>query len=217
MNTERPNVNHPSNTLQVILASASPRRKSLLEQAGVSFRVLSGEADESLSSELAADPFMAAQKLAERKACAGVERLLAEEPDGFFCVIGADTMVVLDGEIFGKPENSAQAKLMLQRLSGRTHQVMTGVSLWMVSAAKDNPENVSLAFRSFTDVAHVRFRPLAEDEIDAYLQTDEPYDKAGAYAVQGLASAFVERVHGSEDTVIGLPVARLLRDYPELL
>lgn len=203
--------------LQVVLASASPRRKELLEKAGVSFQIRSLDVDESLEEDLLAQPFEAAKKLAERKACAVVEKLLNEGFTGFGCVIGADTMVVLDNEIFGKPESAQHARDMLDRLSGRTHQVMTGVSLWMIAAAPEDPDSVSIGFRSFTDVADVTFRPLSNEEISAYLQTDEPYDKAGAYAVQGLARAFVERIEGSEDTVIGLPAQRLLQEYPELL
>ena len=124
----------PSIPINIILASKSPRRKQLLEEAGVHFTVFTGstEVDETLEPDLLADPEEAVKKLAERKAGAVVQEVLALNPVGLGIVIGADTMVVLDGEMLGKPYSADHAREMLRKLSGRTHQVITGVSVWML-------------------------------------------------------------------------------------
>ena len=207
--------------MRVYLASASPRRKELLEEAGVAFivRVPVTPVDETLTDEQLADPFTAVRTLAERKAGALVQELLAEAesgelPVGAYVIIGADTLVVRGKRIFGKPTSATHATQMLLALSGATHQVMTGVSVWMVLAPA--PGQVNVGFRSFTDESQVTFRTLADDEIVAYLRTGEAFDKAGAYAIQGEGRKFVRSVQGAMDTVIGLPVERLLREFPEL-
>lgn len=200
--------------LDVVLASASPRRRSLLEEAGVSFRVHAVDADESLEPDLAANPSEAVKKLAERKAHAAVEELLNGGCSGTLAVIASDTMVVLDGRIFGKPADADEARAMLRALAGRTHQVMTAVSLWMVHGAEG--DDLALAYRTFTDTTAVTFRPLDDAEIDAYVATGDPFDKAGAYGIQSGGGAFVEAVDGETDTVIGLPVKRLLAEFPAL-
>ena len=133
----------------IILASGSPRRKQLLEDAGIAFSVRVSEVDETLEPDLLADPPEAAKKLAERKAGAVVQEVLSENYLGMAAVLGADTMVVLDGEIFGKPVSLSDAKRMLRRLSGRTHEVITAVSLWMVAAPAI--EDISVGFRTFVD------------------------------------------------------------------
>lgn len=202
-------------TIDVILASGSPRRKQLLEDAGVAFTVRVSEADETLDADQLADPPEAAKKLAERKAGAVVQEVLAEDYTGMAAVLGADTMVVCDGEIFGKPANLSHAKHMLRRLSGTTHEVITAVSVWMVAAPE--PENISLGFRTFVESSRVTFRPLSDEEIDDYLRKGESFDKAGAYAIQGAGADFVKHVEGDLDNVIGLPVGRLLREFPDIL
>lgn len=202
-------------TIDVILASGSPRRKQLLEDAGVAFTVRVSEANETLDADQLADPPEAAKKLAERKAGAVVQEVLAEDYTGMAAVLGADTMVVCDGEIFGKPANLSHAKHMLRRLSGTTHEVITAVSVWMVAAPE--PENISLGFRTFVESSRVTFRPLSDEEIDDYLRKGESFDKAGAYAIQGAGADFVKHVEGDLDNVIGLPVGRLLREFPDLL
>ncbi|OUO89744.1 septum formation protein Maf [Gordonibacter sp. An230] len=201
-------------SLDVVLASASPRRRQLLADAGVKFTVRVSDVDETLDADLLADPREAVKKLAERKAGAVVQEVLAEDYIGVAAVLGADTMVVLDGEIFGKPASLSHAKHMLRRLSGRAHEVLTAVSVWMVAAPE--PEQVSLGFRTFVDVARVTFRELSDEEIADYLRKGESFDKAGAYAVQGAGADLVSRVEGDLDTVIGLPVGRLLREFPDL-
>lgn len=201
-------------TVDVILASGSPRRKELLEREGVSFTIRVSEVDESLEPDLEANPPEAVKKLAERKAGAVVQEVLSENYLGMAAVLGADTMVVLDGEIFGKPVSLSDAKRMLRRLSGRTHEVITAVSLWMVAAPAI--EDISVGFRTFVDRSAVTFRCLTDEEIADYLRKGESFDKAGAYAVQGEGASLVERVDGSLDSVIGLPVGRLLDEFPDL-
>ncbi len=202
--------------MKVVLASASPRRKKLLEDAGVSVRVLvpAEAVDETLEADELLIPAEAAKKLAEKKAGAAVQELLATGEEGMFAVIGADTMVVKGSEIFGKPRNLDDAKRMLSELAGSTHQVITGVSLWMLLVGAG--DEVSLAYRTFADASSVTFKELTDEEIADYLRKGESFDKAGAYAIQGEGRALVERYDGAWDTIVGLPVERLLAEYPEL-
>ena len=204
-------------TFEVILASNSPRRRELLNAAGVKFTVRTPvtPVDESLEPDLAANPEEAAKKLAERKAGAVIQEVQAENYTGMLIVIGADTMVVLDGKIFGKPRSASDGKHMLRQLSGRTHEVITAVSVWMVAAP--NAEDVSLGFRTFADISHVTFRDLTDEEITDYLRKGESFDKAGAYAIQGEGAALVDHYDGSLDTIIGLPTTRLIKEFPDLV
>ena len=184
----------------VILASASPRRKELLHHLVEEFSVVSAEVDE--DSLTNADPWQTAQRLAREKAFA----VYGRHPESL--VIGGDTVVALqDGEDWiqlAKPSSQDQAQAMLQRLSGKTHFVITGVALrWPTGMA------------SFTDETKVTFRKLTDVEIKRYVETGEPMDKAGAYAIQGGAKQFVAKVEGSVNNVIGLPTEKLeeaLRD-----
>ena len=141
--------------------------------------------------------------------------MLAENYTGMLIVIGADTMVVLDGKIFGKPRSASDGKHMLRQLSGRTHEVITAVSVWMVAAP--NAEDVSLGFRTFADKSYVTFRDLTDEEITEYLRKGESFDKAGAYAIQGEGAALVDHYDGSLDTIIGLPTTRLIKEFPDLV
>ena len=204
-------------SFEVILASNSPRRRELLNAAGVKFTVRTPvtPVDESLEPDLAADPEEAAKKLAERKAGAVIQEVLAENYTGMLIVIGADTMVVLDGKIFGKPRSASDGKHMLRQLSGRTHEVITAVSVWMVAAP--NAEDVSLGFRTFADISRVTFRDLTDEEITEYLRKGESFDKAGAYAIQGEGASLVDHYDGSLDTIIGLPAMRLIKEFPDLV
>lgn len=199
---------------ELILASASPRRRELLERAGVAFRVHAVDVDETLDADDWAQPAEAVKKLAERKARAAVEQLLTPDYAGSMIVLGSDTMVALGNQVYGKPATRDEAEHMLRTLSGRTHQVHTGVSVWMIDAPADG--DISLGFRTFVDTSNVTFRTIGDAELAAYLATDEPYDKAGAYAVQGAAGTFVDEVEGALDTVIGLPVERILREFPDI-
>lgn len=203
-------------TFKVILASGSPRRAELLKDANVKFTVRkpSSPVDETIAEDSLIDPVEAAKKLAEKKAGAVVQEVLAENPTGNFIIIGADTMVVYNGEIFGKPRNLDDAKRMLKALSGNTHEVVTAVSLWMVMAP--DAENVSLAYRTLADMSKVTFKELSDEDIADYLRKGESFDKAGAYAIQGEGEALVDHYDGALDTIIGLPVERLLKEFPDL-
>lgn len=201
--------------MKIILASASPRRKELMENAGVKFEVRVSKADETLDDACWKNPSEAVKKLAERKAHAVVEEVLEQGLTGEVLVIGADTMVVHKNTPLGKPSSKEEARLMLQQLSGDAHEVLTAVSLWMLLAGEG--DEFSLGMRTLCDASTVYFRDLSQDEIEAYLLTDEPYDKAGAYAIQGEANAFIRHFEGSFDSIMGLPMNRLLREYPELL
>lgn len=209
--------------INVILASKSPRRKQLLEEAGVKFVVYIGtsEVDESLEPDMKNDPKEAVKKLAERKAGAVVQDILAQNPAGMGIVIGADTTVVLDGEMLGKPYSADHAREMLGKLSGRTHEVITGVSVWMImlneSEEKGGDGNVSLGFRSFTESSFVTFKELTPEVINAYVATGETIDKAGAYGIQGKGAELVEKYEGDYNNIVGLPVDTLLKNFPDLL
>ena len=198
----------------IVLASASPRRRELLGQAGVAFRIHAVDADEELTPELAAEPVEAVKKLAERKARAAVEELVVEDYSGLLVVIGSDTMVVLRGEIFCKPHDADDAERMLHALSGCGHDVNTAVSVWVVNALEEG--DVGLFYRTFVDTTYVYFRDLSDEEIADYIASGEPFDKAGAYGIQGPAGAFVDHIEGALDTVIGLPVGRLREEFPDL-
>ena len=206
-----------NDSFDVILASNSPRRRDLLREAGVNFtvRTPATPVDETLEPDLAANPEEAAKKLAERKAGAVIQEVLADDYTGMLIVIGADTMVVLDGKIFGKPRSLSDAKHMLRQLSGRTHEVITAVSVWMIAAPA--AEDISLGFRTFADISRVTFRELTDEEIADYLACGESFDKAGAYAIQGEGAALVDHYDGAWDTIVGLPAARLIQEFPDLL
>lgn len=180
----------------VILASQSPRRRELLEQIGVGFKVIAADIDESPMAKEDAAQYV--QRMATEKALAVVNRA-AGVP-----VIAADTSVIVDGDILGKPESRLGAEAMLTRLSGRSHQVMTAVALY-----HDGRIRLKL---SVTDVS---FSDLSIAQIRAYLATGDADDKAGAYGIQGVAGQFVRHISGSYSGVMGLPLyetAALLRD-----
>ena len=180
----------------LILASASPRRAELLRAAGIAFDALPVNLDETpLPQET---PEAHVSRLAEAKARAA----FARRPDAM--VLGADTVVVIDDRILGKPRDQEDAAAMLRMLSGREHRVLTGVTIM-----------TSTVVRSAVAVTLVQFAALTEEEIAGYVLSREPMDKAGAYAIQGLASRFIDRIEGSYSNVVGLPVAlvyRLLAD-----
>lgn len=204
----------PKSHLSIILASASPRRKQLLEREGVAARVLVSQVDESLTDDLRANPSEAVKVLAQRKAGVVAQEVLEQNFVGRVAIIGADTMVAQGGELFGKPKDHKQAVSMLRRLAGTTHEVLTGVSVWYIDAPE--PQRVSMGYRSFVDSAKVTFYPLSDQAILEYLSKGESFDKAGAYAAQGHGRFLIERIEGDEDSVIGLPVKRLFEEFPDL-
>ena len=177
--------------LPLILASQSPRRRELLTTAGIPFTVRAREVEEIHAPGEPPDDY--ARRLARAKAEAAWE-------DRNEIVLGADTIVVLDQEVLEKPRDAADARAMLRSLSGREHTVITGICL-------RHPGGVQVD----STATRVRFAPLTDAEIDAYVATGEPMDKAGAYAIQGLASKFVERVDGCYFNVIGLPLSQVYR------
>ena len=175
------------------LASGSPRRRELLTQIGVPFTAISADIDETpLTDE---SPAAYVERLARGKALAGFQSLAAAEHGTTACVLGADTAVVLDGQILGKPQDEAGARAMLMSLAGREHEVLTAI------AVLDARRCESRVVRSL-----VRFRTIDRDEAAAYWASDEPWDKAGGYGIQGLGAVFVAGLNGSYSAVVGLPL-----------
>jgi len=175
--------------MHIILASQSPRRKELLGLFHIPFTVRVADIDETMDP--GKTPYDEVGRVSRRKALAVVR----EHDD---VVIAADTIVVCNGRVLGKPHSEAEAKEMLALLSGRDHQVMTGMTV----LRGDRTETV-------TEVTDIHFRPLSQTEIDAYVRTGEPMDKAGAYGIQGGAALFAEKMVGDYYNVMGLPVCRL--------
>ncbi|WP_338750433.1 Maf family protein [Bacillus sp. FJAT-52991] len=181
----------------IILASSSPRRKELLQQIGLPFTVIVSDVDETISHPMSSEETV--MQLASRKACAVAKH---HEKD---VVIGADTIVVLDGEILGKPKDRSDAKRMLSKLSGREHSVYTGVAI-----VKEKKQH------AFYEKTNVTFWELSDEEVDTYLNSGEPFDKAGAYGIQGRGAVFVKKIDGDYFSVVGLPVASLYRQLQRL-
>ncbi len=184
---------------KLILASASPRRAQVLRDAGFAFQIISSALDETpLDGEAPQD---LVRRLAENKA-----HLVAQRTVGPALIIAADTLIAVDSRILGKPGDATEARQMLRQISGRTHSVLTGLALLRL------PDE---ALRLELETTQVSFAPLSEDEISDYISSGEPFDKAGAYAVQGRGGRFVTRIEGSYFNVVGLPLAclyRLLRE-----
>jgi septum formation protein len=186
-------MNQPESGPKIILASQSPRRRYLLERAGLKFSVIPSGVDE--KSIPAGDPDAYVRALAEAKA----GDIAGRYPESW--VIGADTIVVVDGRILGKPRSGADAKQMLRSLSGRVHQVLTGYCI------RHAASGTCFADTSRTEV---RFKSLVPAEIDWYVATGEPFDKAGAYAIQGIGTFLVKTINGSYTNVVGLPVCEII-------
>jgi septum formation protein len=189
--------------MKLILASSSPRRADVLRDAGIAFEVCAGQVNEARRPGEAAQEMVA--RLAEAKARAAAAQPGYSERRSI--VIGADTAVELDGEIFGKPRDTAHASEMLAALSGRMHRVVTGIFLLRL------PDG---AARSAVERTSVTFAPLEHEEIETYVATGEPLDKAGAYAIQGRAGRYISRIEGCYFNVVGLPLARLHERLREL-
>jgi septum formation protein len=177
----------------IILASQSPRRKQLLEQAGVAFDIVPAHIDE--TPYLNYIPSDAVSASAQAKA----DQVCSQFPDHW--IIAADTIVVINNRILGKPDSRNHARKMLQTLSGKVHVVYTGYSICCLK------QNIKI-----TDIVktNVQFKDLCSDEIEWYLQTDEPYDKAGAYAIQGIGAFIIKSIDGSYTNVVGLPVCEVM-------
>jgi len=181
---------------KLILASQSPRRKELLQKLQIPFETIASNADEQLTEKLS--PEEAVMELATRKAAVIANQYKNE------IVIGADTIVVNNGKILGKPKDRKMAKEMLESLSGSQHSVYTGVAIMY----EEKPY-------SFYEKTDVMFWELTSEEIDQYLDSGEPFDKAGSYGIQGLGSLLVKRINGDYFNVVGLPISRLNRFLKE--
>ena len=211
--------------MHLILASASPRRAELLRAAGYTFDVVVADVDESIRPgeppsayvrRLAAEKSAAAQAAIQAQVVSGFSRTgVTGPPEGVpgppegghyrAVILGADTTVVVDGAILGKPADDEEGRAMLRRLSGRTHEVLTGVSLRQGAYEVGRVETTAVLFRALT-----------EDEVAWYVASGEGRDKAGGYAIQGLASRFIPRIKGSYSNVVGLPVACVAELLPEI-
>ena len=176
--------------VQLILASSSPRRRQLLELLGLKFEVRSANIDESIQGGETPSAYV------ERVAMLKAVRVATQMPQAL--ILGADTAVVVDGRILGKPQSPADARRMLTLLSGRSHAVLTGIAL----AGTDQSSRIV--------ESQIDFRVLSRGEIDWYIRTGEPMDKAGAYGAQGIGSFLIQSVHGSYSNVVGLPLAETL-------
>lgn len=182
----------------LILASGSPRRKEILEQVGAVFLVMPSDVEEIITKEVPEEIVM---ELSRQKAEDVYQKL--ENQD--VIVLGADTVVAYEGKILGKPKTKEEAKEMLRSLSGQKHFVYTGVTL----VGKNSRE-------TFYDETVVEFYPMSEEEIDAYVESGEPMDKAGAYGIQGKAAAFIKGIEGDYYNVMGLPIAKVLRNLQKM-
>ena len=191
--------------VNLVLASASPRRRELLSKVGIKFSVLPSnlEEDQVISCE-DQDPGLYAQGCARDKVDK-VAELVAEKKDFWF--LGVDTIVVIDKLILGKPKDRDQAREFISRLSGKWHQVITGYHLYHPAKGERHSNQVE---------SKVLIKKLSPEEIEAYISTDEPYDKAGAYAAQGIGAGLIEAINGSYTNVVGLPLAELLKDLLRL-
>jgi septum formation protein len=196
--------------MRLILASASPRRADLLRAAGLAFETMSVGVDERAHAGEMPEAYV--RRLAAAKSSRALEQLRGSPETGpndagvdVHVILGADTVVVVDGELFGKPRDAGDARRMIDRLSGRRHDVLTGVSLRHGDRELDRVAATA-----------VFFAPMSTADVDWYVRTGEGLDKAGGYAIQGLASRFVERIEGSYSNVVGLPVALIYALLGEL-
>ena len=185
---------------KIILASASPRRRELLEQGGIPFTVIPSQAEEKITTE---QPGQAVEELSYLKCSDIYEKSL-----GDVLVIGADTVVASEGKILGKPSSQKDAVKMLQSLQGREHEVYTGVTIM----AREGNENR----KTFHEKTKVVFYPMSDEEIRSYVNTGEPMDKAGAYGIQGKSAVFIKEISGDYNNVVGLPLARLYQELKNM-
>ena len=182
--------------MKLILASASPRRAEILRNAGFTFEVQPAHVDETLLPGEPAEAYV--RRVATAKAAAAAKSLEANASRAV--VIGADTVVVVDGRILGKPADAGHARRMLRLLSGRDHDVLTGLSFLTMPAGAETVH---------VESTRVSFLPLSDEDIEDYLLTGEPFDKAGAYGIQGIGGRFISRVQGCYFNVMGLPISRV--------
>ncbi len=193
--------------MKIILASASPRRKELLQLLEIPFEIIKSTVEEKITKTI---PYEVVEELSEQKAMDVFTAVKKEMEDNntlseAFLVIGSDTVVAIDGMILGKPKDEEDAFQMLKRLSGKKHQVYTGVTLIKYDGEKQS-KNV------FHEKTEVVFQELSDKEILDYIATREPMDKAGSYGIQGFGAKFVKEIHGDYFNVVGLPVSRVYKE-----
>lgn len=199
---------------KIILASASPRRSELLRQAGLEFIVIPSQGEEIITST---HPAEVVEELSLQKAQEVADRVLKEkeyavpQDDGGIVVIGADTVVAADHKILGKPADHKEAEAMIALLQGKVHQVYTGVTLIVID------QNREMKTRTFHECTDVDVYPMTEEEIEEYISTPEPYDKAGAYGIQGSFGIYIKGIHGCYYNVVGLPIARLVHELKDIM
>lgn len=189
----------------IILASASPRRKELMEQAGFSFTVCPGCGEETITKTAPAE---IVEELSLQKA-EEIARTYKNDAPDHTLIIGADTIVTLDGMVMGKPRDEEDAFRMLLKLQNNIHQVYTGVTLIYF-------KNGGIKQKSFSERTDVSVYPMSEAEIRSYITTKEPMDKAGSYGIQGLFAIYIEKINGDYNNVVGLPIARLYHEIKNL-
>lgn len=192
--------------IKYVLASGSPRRRELLEQMGLCFEISQAHKEEKITKEAPAD---IVEELSYQKASAAAERYLQRYQNDTVVIIGADTIVVHENEIMGKPKDNNDAIAMLTKLQGDSHQVYTGVTLIVLERGLEKRKQERVTFYERTDVC---MYPMTPDQIAAYVATGEPMDKAGAYAIQGKCAAFIKSINGEYNNVVGLPIARLMQE-----
>ena len=195
---------------KIVLASASPRRSELLKQAGMDFIVIPSKGEEIVTKT---HPAQVVEELSLQKAREVAKRILSgseEEISDFSLVIGADTVVAADHRILGKPADHEDARKMITMLQGNIHQVYTGVTLIL----RDEKGNIRT--RTFNECTDVDVCEMSYEEVEAYISTPEPYDKAGAYGIQGSFGVYIRGIRGCYYNVVGLPISRLCRELKEL-
>lgn len=194
--------------MRIILASASPRRKELLRQIGLEFEIQVSQVEEVITQT---QPGKVVEELSSQKARVVFDALDEEEYKEGVLVIGADTVVAADGEILGKPKDESEAVKMLHFLSGRSHEVFTGVTLFYKKQGRER------IIKSFHERTAVVFYPMGDDEIAEYVATRDCMDKAGAYGIQGFCARYIKGIEGDYNNVVGLPVGRLYQEAKEML
>lgn len=192
--------------MTVVLASASPRRTELLSQGNIKHIVMPSYCEEVITSEM---PSQVVEELSVQKA-EDVYQQYEKENAGDFLVVGSDTVVAADGKILGKPKDEADAFQMISMLQGKAHQVYTGVTLLI----KKDGKKLQKTFHECSDV-HVY--PMSEEEIQEYIATGEPMDKAGAYGIQGAFGVYIRGIEGDYNTIVGLPLARVYQEMKEYI
>ena len=195
--------------MRVILASASPRRRELLKQIGIEFEIKVSNVEEAAK---ATQPAELVEELSRQKAEAVLSKM--EPCEEAVLVIGADTIVALNDKVLGKPIDKEEAVKMLKLLSGREHQVYTGVTLLY---RPGRAAETGIIRRTFHEMTKVYFYPMSQEEIETYAATGDPMDKAGAYGIQGLFARFVRGIEGDYNNVVGLPAGRLYQEAKEWL